>query len=272
MSNALISVVIPAHNAEKTIAACLESIRRQDWRELQIIVVDDGSTDGTAALVERMAAEDPRIELVRKPNGGVSSARNEGLAHCRGDYIRFADSDDAVGEGSFRRLAETLEKDGSDLAIGAFTEILGKARIHRSLVKEPRTLDMDGVLRDLNRHAITFYYSVVWNKLFRRELTEQGPLRFDETLDWGEDFCFVMNYLGRAGRVSYSTDPVYEYNRRSDGLIMKQFWDSLRHPWKNVMKKVTMYRCLKRLFIEKGAWPKYRGRLWMFMIRFSLGK
>ena len=272
MSEALISVVIPAHNAEKTVTACLESILRQDWKALQIVVVDDGSTDRTAELVSAMAQRDPRIELIRQKNGGVSSARNAGLRQCRGEYIRFTDSDDVMAENSLRTLVDTMERTDSDLVIGAYTEVLGRYRTRRSLVKEPRTLEMDAVLRDLDRYAITFYYSVLWNKLFRRESLERQGISFNEALDWGEDFCFVMNYLREARRVSYVTDLVYEYNRRADGLIMKQFWSSVCHPWANIKKKLTMYDNLKQLFIHRGVYPEYRRRLWMFLFRFSFGK
>ena len=134
----LISVIVPVWNGEATLLACVESILTQSLRDMEIILVDDGSTDGTWALMESLREKDERIRILRQENGGVSEARNAGIEQSRGTYIRFVDADDKLPPDSMRVLAERMQRDDCDLVLAAYTEVLGRRR-YRAIWASVRT-------------------------------------------------------------------------------------------------------------------------------------
>lgn len=266
----MVSVVIPVYNGQGVIEACVRSVLAQDVQEMELIVVDDGSTDGTWAILEKLAAEDARLHPVHQANGGVSAARNRGLAECRGEYIRFVDADDVLPPGSMRILLEKARENASDLVIAGYTEVVGPVRNARCLRKCEDTLPCNEVLAHMNGWANSFYYGVLWNKLFRREIIERLQVQFISGLNWGEDFAFVCRYMTEAERISYTQALVYDYQRNSGGMTMKQFLDCARHPLTNCRMKWQLFGELKHLYVQRGVYRKYRWTLWLYLIRVTL--
>src|SRR6188472_365311 len=123
--NALVSVVVPVYQVEDYLAECLDSLLRQAYRRLEIVVVDDGSTDRSAQIARAYADRDGRIVMVRQDNAGLGAARNTGLDHCTGELVTFVDSDDRVPPAAFLRMVRALEQSGSDFVVGAVTRELG---------------------------------------------------------------------------------------------------------------------------------------------------
>jgi len=266
----MVSVVIPVYNGEQVLQACLRSVMAQDVADMEIIVVDDGSTDGTWALLQRLAAGDARIRPVHQANGGVSTARNRALQECTGEYIRFVDADDVLPPGSMKALLDKARQNGSDLVIAGYTEVVGPVRNPRCLRKCEDTLPCNGILPHLNVWANSFYYGVLWNKLFRREIIEKNQVQFISGLHWGEDFAFVCRYLAGAERISYTQTPVYDYQRNPGGMTVKQFFDCARHPLTNCRMKGQLFGELKQLYIRRGVYDRYRRTLWLYLFRVTL--
>ena len=267
----LVSVVIPAWNAAETLPALLESVTAQTWRELQILVIDDGSRDGTLAAARAAAEKDPRITVVHQANAGVSAARNRALPLCAGKYIRFADADDFLPPDSVEIMVRRMERDGADLAIGGYTERVGDLRRFKNLANRDDTVSWEELLRHLCPHANSYFYGVLWNKLFVRRLVEEGGVRFCEDRTWGEDAAFVMDYLQRADRIAFLREAVYEYIRSPGSATVQQALDSVVHPVVNSRAKAALYGHLKDLYTARGVYPEYRRRLWIYMIRVGLG-
>lgn len=263
-----VSVVIPVYNGEKVIEACLRSVQMQAAADMEIIVVDDGSSDGTWAILQRMAREDGRIRPMHQANAGVSAARNTGLDACQGEYIRFVDADDVLPQGSMQALL--AKADGCDLVIAGYTEVMGPMRQARCLRKCEAAMPCDAMLPHLNRWSNSFYYGVLWNKLFRREVISRRKVRFISGLNWGEDFAFVCQYLAGAEQVAYTQALVYDYQRNPEGMTMKQFFHFVFHPVASVRVKLRLYRELKTLFLSRGAYDRHRFTLWLYMIRATL--
>ena len=266
----LISVVIPAYNAGATLERTLDSLRQQSWKALEIIVVDDGSKDDTLEIARRIAAEEPRMTILTQKNAGVSAARNLGLTRCRGKYIRFMDSDDTMPPDSMERLVTRAEQDGAELVIGGYTEYIGTLERRKNLANREDVLTLEQLFPLLCRQANSYFYGVLWNKLFRRELVEANRLRFQTEYTWGEDFAFVMDYLAGVQRIAYLKELVYDYRRSPNGLSVVQVWDSVIHPLRNSRMKWSLYQHLKRLYVKRGAWPDYRNRLWVYLFRVGL--
>lgn len=264
----LVSVVIPVYNGEKVIEACLRSVMAQTDADMEIIVVDDGSTDETWTVLQRMANQDGRIRPIHQANGGVSAARNAALACCHGEYIRFVDADDVLPPGSIQALLRCAQ--GCDLVIAGYTEVMGPMRQGRCLRHCEETMTCDDMLPHMNRWSNSFYYGVLWNKLFRREVIQREQVQFISGLNWGEDFAFVCRYLAGAQQVRYTSALVYDYQRNPEGMTVQQFFRFVFHPLASIRVKLRLYRELKELFIRRGAYARHRATLWLYMIRATL--
>ena len=272
MSEPLISVIIPAYNAEKRLKTCLDSVCSQSWDNLEIIVIDDGSTDGTLRIARELAEKDPRISVTHQENRGVSAARNWGLDHCRGEWVRFVDADDLLTEDSILNLYKRAEEGKSDLVIGGYEHRFVDFSQVRNLANRDDTISCDEYLGFLNKYATSFFCGVLWNKLFRRDLIERQNVRFRSGLSYGEDFHFVCEYLREAERVSFSTAVVYCYVRHPHSMTVSQFMDSVIHPIRNLKVKWRLYMALKSLYQHRGKYEEYKGELWKYMIRFTLNQ
>lgn len=270
MHTPTISVVIPAWNAEKYLEGCLRSILSQTGVDMEVIVVNDGSTDRTRQILDDLAAQDPRIHAVHQANAGASAARNAALTHCRGEYVRFVDADDVVPGGSMERLLRSAREHRSDLVMAAYTEVLAGHRSLRCLHHQDEVVEQEEFLRRLEKLSNSFYYGVLWNKLFRGDIIREHQPRFNPELPWGEDFAFVMEYLAHCRRVSYVPEPVYDYVRNPRGLVVRQFFRSITHPIASIRDRLTIYRAYRRLYERVGAYEQYRGKLWHYLFRFTL--
>lgn len=266
----LVSVIVPVWNGEKYLEECVESILGQSLREIEIILVDDGSTDGTWPLMERFAERDGRIRLLRRANSGVSEARNAGLDISTGRYIRFVDADDRLPPDSMRLLVEKAQERDSDLVLAAYTEVLGRGRYLRDLGKCEDTVDNSEFLRRLEKLSNSFYYGVLWNKLFRGDIIRGKRVRFVSGLAWGEDFAFVMRYLTYAERIRYTTEPVYDYRRNPSGAVVRQFFNAILHPIAGLRDRWLIYDCYRQLYKDRGQYEKYRRVLWLYLFRFTI--
>ena len=266
----LISVIVPVWNGEKYLEECLDSITGQSMPDMEIIVVDDGSTDGTWPLLERLARGDGRIRILHQANRGVSEARNAGIDLSRGRYIRFVDADDRLPADSMRLLAEKAQTHDCDLVLAAYTEVLGSRRYHRDLGRCEDVVDNGEFLRRLERLSNSFYYGVLWNKLFRGDIIREKNVRFVSGLNWGEDFAFVMSYLSHAERIGYTAAPVYDYRRNPKGAVVRQFFSAILHPIAGLRDRWLIYDCYRQLYIARGQYERYRKVLWLYLFRFTI--
>ncbi len=266
----LISVIVPVWNGAKTLRACVESILSQSVADFELLMVDDGSTDDTWALMEQFAGEDERVQIFRQENGGVSTARNLALKQCRGRYVRFVDADDQLPADSLRALLQCAQSGGADLVLAAYTEVLGTQCTVRDLGRCNDTVDNAELLRRLERLSNSFYYGVLWNKLFVGDIIRGNQVEFRAGLAWGEDFTFVMDYLAHAEKISYLTTPVYDYIRNPNGAVVRQFFRCFLHPFASLHDRWNVYVAYRRLYQRRGAYQQYRSRLWLYLIRFTL--
>ena len=266
----LVSVVIPAYQAEATLARALESVLAQSWHNLQVIVVDDGSRDGTLAVAREAAKRDDRVQVLTQANAGVSAARNLGLAACRGTWICFVDADDTLPADSVAIRVRQASRNRAQLVIGGYTEYVGPATRFKNLAKREATLSFEEILPELSLHANSYFYGVLWNKLFARSVLEKTGAAFGREFTWGEDFAFVMDYLQGVDRVAYMKESVYDYRRNPESATIRQVLDSVVHPLGNIRTKRQLYGHLKALYVARGAFPAYRHRLWHYLFRVGL--
>lgn len=198
------TVIIPAYHAEKTLGRCLDSLLSQGRSDIRILLINDGSTDGTEALALEYCRKEPRIEYHRKENGGVSSARNLGLDLACSEYISFVDSDDYVMPGYF----DTLDAIGSsDLLVFDRCHTGGSLRDDTEVFRRLEAMTDTHDRLELLMESKKIMQPV--NKCFRLSLIRRFDIHFDETLHIGEDFAFCMAYAVRCGTIAVSREKSY---------------------------------------------------------------
>jgi len=200
MKNPSISVIIPVYNAEAYIDECLESIARQTFTDYELILINDGSADGSAEKCRRKAAEDDRIVFIDRKNGGVSSARNAGLNVAHGKWIVFADADDHMPPEALQKLFDAVQTTGSDFVCGNFRRLTGNRS--EDIIFPSGTYDSTpGAVR----------HFALWGQIFSKDIIDRNHLRFDEKLTHSEDALFVVQFSIAAEKITHISDIVYNY-------------------------------------------------------------
>lgn len=218
MNRQLLSVIVPVYNAERDLGRCLDSLLRQTYAPLEIVLIDDGSTDASAAICASYARENRRIRFFQKENGGVSSARNWGLEKAEGAFIGFCDADDWVDADYYERMARSLEQSDAQMVFFGYEECFedsGWARMHAP----QRTGLVDGLeaLRQCVLPQRDGYFTSLWNKLFRQEALRDEDGRFfifPEDIAIGEDETLLVECCPRAKRVFLSSEGGYHWTVR----------------------------------------------------------
>lgn len=195
-NNSLVSIIVPLYNAKQYIGRCIDSIINQSYKEIEIIIVDDGSTDGSSQLCDDIQAKDSRIVLIHKKNEGVSKARNAGLEKAKGKYIVFLDIDDLMKKDFVEKITQKSE---FPLVVGGY-ELFGK---NRGLYGPDKTMsiNVEMGLASLWNSKTDNYWWYVWGKLFRRDVIIKNNIRFKSEMFYLEDFCFVLEYLSQIDSV-----------------------------------------------------------------------
>lgn len=358
----LVSVIVPVYNAAPSLARCIESVRRQTYRHLEIILVNDGSHDTSLSICRMYAQVDGRITVIDKPNSGVSATRNVAIERAKGEYLQFVDSDDYLAPNATELLLErALETDG-DLVIAhywrvaeqeaekemkerlgaslykslsglfkseegkgkeareggaasSFSKLLAKylkgeeepgaesadrgvARLAQLVAKylrqpvEPREgggisllpkwwpfgeqggkdpvygfLDTQEVMdtRTFARHLMeepaSFYYGVMWNKLYRAELVRRHHIQCSEELGWSEDFLFNLEFIRYAERFCALTTPIYYYVKRPGSITATQI-----HLKEVLGVKHSLFLYYKDLYESLGLYDQYKLRVHKYLV------
>ena len=211
----LISIIVPIYKVEPYLNKCVQSIVDQTYRDLEIILVDDGSPDICPAICDAWAAKDSRIRVIHKENGGLSDARNAGLAIATGKYISFIDSDDSIAPTFIAELYDALSRTGADIAeCGvSYVDEAGAVLKHRPVSPE-KELDRIDALRHLVLEDGV--YQTVWNKLYRREMIDGIPF---EKGKYHEDDFWTYQVFDRMEKLVLVDKPLYNYLQRGGSII-----------------------------------------------------
>ena len=216
--NDLISVIVPVYKVEEWLDQCVESIVNQSYKNLEIILVDDGSPDNCPQMCDEWAKNDERIKVIHKENGGLSTARNAGLDICSGEYISFIDSDDYIHKDMYINMLEDLKRTDSDIVkCGRYIDSDGKISENRVLDSE-KEYNHDEILDCFFYHKDDFC-SGVWDKLYKAELFK--GIRFPDGLN-SEDYYIYGVIYNRANKLYYNNKYYYYYRIREDSICRKE--------------------------------------------------
>ena len=213
--NPMISVIVPIYNVEKYLARCVDSIVNQTYKNLEIILVDDGSPDRCPQMCDDYAEKDSRIKVVHKNNGGLSDARNAGMAVATGEYISFIDSDDYVSDDFFECLLDVMNKENSDIAECSVVKFYEDNRFDEfSDDLSVKTYDTQDAMSALI--AENPFHQHVWNKLYKTELVKDIPYAVGKL---NEDEFWTYQVFGRANKVSKLNKTMYYYFQRNSSIM-----------------------------------------------------
>lgn len=210
----LISVIVPIYNVEPYLDRCVKSIVEQSYDRLEIILVDDGSPDNCPALCDAWAERDSRIKVIHKTNGGLSDARNAGLAAAAGDLICFIDSDDWIEPDFLSALYHAMEQTGAEIAECATQYVAEDGAVIRTRKAASGPLDRTEALRRLVLEDGV--YQTVWNKLYRREAVQGIPFAVGKT---NEDEFWTYQVFDRINKLATVETPLYNYFQRGTSII-----------------------------------------------------
>lgn len=204
-----ISIIIPAYNSESTIRRCVDSIRNQTYRNLEIIVVNDGSTDSTSEVVNEINNTDSRVKLISIPNGGVSHARNVGIDSATGDFIAFVDSDDTIDTGMYQSLLDLIHKHNAQIAHCSYKNCDEEGALLSAVGNTGRVIiqNTDEAVESLLKGK--YFTGGACNKLYSVEII--GNTRFDENIKINEDILFNFEVFSKSEKTVYTDEPFYNY-------------------------------------------------------------
>jgi glycosyltransferase involved in cell wall biosynthesis len=220
-----LSVVVPVYDVAAYLPACLDSILGQSHRNLQVVVVDDGSPDGSGAIVDAYAGRDPRVHAVHIENRGLGAARNEGLRHVTGSYVAFADSDDVVPAEAYATLVTSLEETGSDLVTGSILRWEAGGLVEPPWMRRLHNPARPGIA--VAEHPEVLGDVFAWNKVFRRTFWDAEGLSWAEGVRYEDQPTTTRAYLA-ASSLDVLPDHVYHWRVRHDGTSITQQRSSVR--------------------------------------------
>lgn len=252
-----LSVVVPVYNVEKYIGEMIESLQKQTLRDLEIILVDDGSPDNSGAICDEYAAKDERIKVIHKPNGGVGAARNDGLDAATGEWIVFCDSDDWVEADAFEKLILLGEKHEADVVFGDANLVYGdtvqKTQFYKDeFVTSDRNLIDQLIAADFSRTYCynppeagpAFGYGGPWNKVVRRQLLVDHEIRFDLRVKGiFDDILYTAYVFAAAQTIAYAHVPVYNYRQLGSSIThsykanLLEINEAIFNSWQEFMEK-----------------------------------
>lgn len=202
----LVSIIVPCYNGAKYLKNCIDSLVKQSYDNIEIIIVNDGSTDESGSIIEECRHGDSRIKAVSKQNGGLPSARNSGMDAATGEFITFVDADDTLPTNAVEVLLSVMDSN-TDWAVGSYLE---KWLYDKPMLYTPMRIPADRLDADFLRYARRII--IVCKNLYRKSVIDAHSLRFDESMRFAEDYYFNLHYLRCIGRDIVVTDkPVYNY-------------------------------------------------------------
>ena len=260
----MVSIIVPIYNAEQYLRRCVDSILNQEYTNYELLLVNDGSTDASGDICEEYGDQDPRVIVIQKENTGVSDSRNRALDRARGKYLQFLDSDDWITPDATRLFVRAAEEYGCDMVISDFYRVVGERLSPKGDIEEEGVLTREEFAAHMMENPADFYYGVLWNKLYRRDIVEEHKLRMDTDISWCEDFMFNLEYI-RYAKVFYALHaPIYYYVKRKGSLASQGINIS-----KTVKMKLNVFEYYNNFYkhvLEEEDYEKNRLQVYRFFI------
>jgi len=218
-----VSVIIPVYNAAECLDNCLRSVLQQTYKNIEIILVDDGSTDNSKEICTSYIQKYSNIKLIEQMNSGPSAARNNGINNSSGDFIQFVDSDDTIDKNMTETLVNTLDNN-AQLVICGFRRIHIKSGKAEELTNKSNAVyNIDDFLNAFGMHYENWMINTIWNKMYISDIIKKNNIKFNSGITMGEDLIFNLDYLKRCQRIVLIQDILYNYMVYSSGSLTTSY-------------------------------------------------
>ena len=255
-----ISIIIPVYKVQEYLEKCIKSILCQTYRNLEIILVDDGSPDECGNICDRYAAKDKRIHVIHKQNEGVARARNDGLDYASGDYISFIDSDDWIAKNAYEVLLDGLKKYDADCSVGACMTV-----IDRDGKLTPKKKKKSPVVCETSEKAmerVLLRGSAVWNRLFKKKIFEQIRFPLDRIND---DEVVALHAYAECRKIVFLDQDTYYYRIRQNSITTSAFSLRAVDYYYNSMDNLAFVREKKPELAECAEFKYVKAMLYCYM-------
>ena len=253
------SVIIPVYNIEQYVRRCVDSVLQQDFADYEVILVDDGSTDQSGVLCDQLAQNNPRVRVIHKENGGLSSARNAGVRQAKGRYIWFVDGDDWIEQGALRTLYTCTQETDADLIKFGYIRVEDSAQWVCSTSVAPQVYTD---LTALQQEAFTYggrYLLSAWSHVYKRDFLQKNDLSFVSEREIGsEDYLFNLQALLCAEKIAVIGDALYYYEQRMGSLTQRYK--------KELPRRYTQLYDRLRRYAKKHGQEHFLGKICAFYI------
>ncbi len=248
----MVSIIVPIYNPGDRLSVCLESLRKQIYQDIEVIMVNDGSKDCSDAICKEYADIDSRFIYIEQQNAGVSVARNNGIVHSHGDYICFVDSDDSVEPDYVECMIDALKCTNADIVVQGLTNVYDGKKSDKVAFPDI-TLSVSEL--DDKLFEKLFYLCGPYCKLFKRDYIINNSIEFPEHLAYGEDFVFYVKYLHLCKCISFVSQTSYNYSVAVNGCLTSK----RLHPdkfWENQVNRRREYVVLRKQYgLERDFYP-----------------
>ncbi len=262
-----VSIIVPVYNAAKSLRRCIESILAQEYRAIELILVDDGSTDDSPAICDEYATADPRVRVIHQQNAGVSTARNRGLDTARGTWVQFADADDWLAPDATKLMVRAATEHGCDMVIADYYRVVGTRVARKGDIDLDRPITPAEYADCMIENPADYYYGSLWNKLFSRAIIEEHHLRMDPALSWCEDFIFVLEYAARVTSVYPLPVPVYYYVKTKGSLVEQSL--SMAGVVRMKLGVIEYYDDFFRRVYDEREYTRRHGEIRRFLVAYA---
>ena len=259
-----VSIIVPVYQAEQTLRRCVDSILHQEYTDFELILADDGSTDRSGQICEDYASQDSRVRVLHQANSGVSAARNAAMDLACGRYLQFLDSDDWITPDATKLLVRTAQTDQCDLVIADFYRVVGDRVSPKGGIEEDGILTRETFAAHMMENPADFYYGVLWNKLYRREIVEAHHLRMDTGISWCEDFIFNLEYILRAETFAALRAPIYYYVKTKGSLVSQT--SSFPKTMRTKFRVFAYYNNFYKHVLDEKEYEKNRFQVYRFLL------
>ena len=226
IKNPLVSIIVPVYNGQRYLGECIDSILNQDYENIELIIVNDGSKDASSKIIDEYAKKDKRVKAIYQKNSGVSSARNNGINNANGEYITFVDADDYLEKNYVGYLCNLIVENDADISLTPFPNKVteGNKKINNKIDDYIVLWSGEDAIKNM------LYYKVVissWNKMFSLKLLKKNKVSFNTNLSFGEGFDFTIASFQHSNKVAVGHKRVYNYRVDNANSVMTRFSEKL---------------------------------------------
>jgi glycosyltransferase involved in cell wall biosynthesis len=251
-----ISIVVPVYNCQDTINRCIKSLVNQTLKNIEIIIVDDGSTDDSSSIVDELSMKDNRIVVIHKENSGVSATRNLGIKHAKGEFIGFVDADDFVDTTMYEKLYNLVKKEASEMALCSFYVDAG-TNLYEKEEEWHEYIDKDNVKESIFLNMIAMNNEESFNNrgtimgstcrcIYKNNALNINNILFDEKITYAEDLLFNLKFLDKIKKISLIDEYLYYYKKKRGSLSLiyrEDFYNSIKNLISEI-KSISINHCI----------------------------